>query len=117
MAGETKTKTFAQTLSDMAGLIGVMTTSQGADVDFCMKLQMLVAAKAQQMAQQAFPMPKSPGGQGSPLGQPGMPAGAAGGGPAGATLAGPPGVNGVNQLAAPPNPDELQRMLAGGAGQ
>jgi hypothetical protein len=108
-------KQYGALLSDIGGMMA----TPGADIEFLQKLQMVIAQKVQEMVHQAIPSPGGQpggpppgGGMGSPMPGPG------GGPPGGPGLAGPPaGVNGVQQLAQPPNPDELRRLVGQGAGQ
>ncbi len=118
-ATQSKDQTFLQGIGKILGDLGSLMAAPDADVMFLQKLQMVIAARIHQGVQQAMPTPgqQGPPGQGGvgspPQGPPGQ--GPAGGQPGG-QLAGPPGVNGVNQLAQPPNPDELRRMIGAGSG-
>lgn len=106
-----KGQTFLDGMGKILGQLGSLMAAPDADVMFVQKLQMVIAARIHQGVQQAMPVQGAPqGGQGSPPGPPGGQPGQPGG-----QMAGPPGVNGVNQLAQPPNPDELRRMIGAGA--
>lgn len=124
-ATKSKDQTFLQGLGKTLGDLGSLMAAPDADMMFLQKLQMVISARIHQGVQQAMPGPQGQsGGQQGPPGQGGMgspPQGPPGMGPAGGQpggqLAGPPGVSGVNNLAQPPNPDELRRMIGAGGGQ
>lgn len=106
--------TFAESMSKVLQDITAGLTAPDADVQFLTQLQGIVVGRMR--AGQSAPHPGGAPQQGQPQPQPqGPPQGQSG--PPG-QLQGMPGPNGVQSLAAAPNPDELRRMIAsqGGAG-
>jgi hypothetical protein len=101
-------------LRKLLGDIGMLMATPDADQQFLSKLQQAIYTRMGQPSPQGQPGGQAPGAPGQPPQGPGMPPGPPRPMPGGG-VGGQGGFGGAGMGNAMPNPDELRRILQGGA--